>query len=139
MRESLANQVINWVLIGGDLWPHWGNEGPMHIIRGPFVDPATDQFALLLGKWLTVIGWRHHHVRVIRFDPENRLALVSAAGDDGNLRFAPDNSPVAKIQSQIGFATAMILPVADNAFLGKDRLDLESKVDRGLSAKLGAE
>ena len=111
----------------------------MHIVRGPFVDPAADEFALRFCQWLTVIGWRHHNVRIVGFDPQNHLALVRAAGNDGNLRFASGNSVVAKIQSQFRLATVLILSVAKDAFLGKDRLDLAGKVDRGLSADLSAE
>ena len=110
---------------------HRRHEAPVRRVDGPFLDPAVEEFFLVVGEPPVGIRRRHDDVGVGRVDAFEQHARTRIARHDR----AGMNRSLAVIELQVSLPLVAVLSVAIEAVLGEDRPDVAIEVER-LSRRL---
>ncbi len=113
-------------------------EGPVPGVRSALGDPAAEFFHIRGFHRMFLLRGRHHFVGVLGGETGDERACFRLAGHDGGVvRFSTFQRAVPHVQSEVALTLLLIRPVAGQAMIRQDGLDVA--VEQNLPCRTGRE
>ena len=104
------------------------DEGPVLLVLGALLDPATENLLIVGIEREVRIRGRHHIISLVGGDALPKERSIGVVGDDGPAVLAFREGALGSIEAQLGLASLGVEAVTDKTAVRQDRADVEIEV-----------